>query len=146
MKNTILRAKRELEKYQTNIIFGKIKEGNSLISEQGVYYDFLRNADGLRAGAIDLWGYEDLFRNQYMVPDKEKWMCIGQIDYIPLMLKKESNEVYIYNEMLEGDKKWILISDFYKFIMNYVFGDKYCIIVPDCIEDRWYKFIKRYTE
>jgi hypothetical protein len=86
MKNTILRAKRELEKNPTNIIFGKIKEGNSLISEQGVYYDFLRNADGLRAGAIDLWGYEDLF------------------------------------------------------------GDKYCIIVPDCIEDRWYKFIKRDTE
>lgn len=56
-----------------------------MISEQGVYYDFLRNADGLRAGAIDFWGYKDLIRNQYMVQDQEKWICIGQIDYIPLM-------------------------------------------------------------
>lgn len=93
MKNTILRVKRELEKNPRNIIFGKINEGNSLISEQGVYFDFLRIADGLRAGVIDLWGYKDLVRNQYLVQDKEKWICIGQIDYIPLMLKKESNEV-----------------------------------------------------
>lgn len=146
MKNTILRVKRELEKNPGNIMFGKINEGNSLISERGVYYDFLRNADGLRAGAIDLWGYKDLVRNQYMVQDKEKWICIGQIDYIPLMLKKESNEVYIYNEMLEEANQWTLISYFYEFIMNYVFGDQYCTIVPNCIDDQWYEFIKIYAD
>lgn len=142
MKNAILRLKRELEIKTENVIFGKINDGNPFIREQGVYYDFLRNADGLRAGTIDLWGYKDLSRNQYMVQDKAKWTCIGQIDYIPLMLKKDSNEVYFYNEMLEGDKQWILISCFYEFIIDYVFGEKYSMIVPNCIEDQWYKFIK----
>lgn len=88
MKNIILKVKRELEKEPKNIIFGKINEGNSFINERGVYYDFLREADGLRAGAIDLWGYKDLMRNQYMVPNKAEWLCIGQIDYVPLMLKR----------------------------------------------------------
>ena len=142
MKNIIFRLKKELEKNPRNTIFGKINGGNSSISEQGVYYDFLRSADGLRAGAIDLWGYKDLNRNQYMVQDKIKWICIGQIDYIPLMLKKDTNEVYIYNEILEEDKQWILISYFNEFIINYVLGDKYCMIVPNYIEDLWYKFIK----
>lgn len=116
MKNIILKVKRELEKEPKNIIFGKINEGNSFINERGVYYDFLREADGLRAGAIDLWGYKDLMRNQYMVPNKAEWLCIGQIDYVPLMLKRDSNEVFIYNEMLDEDKQWILINFFSKFI------------------------------
>ena len=142
MKNIILKVKRELEKEPKNIIFGKINEGNSFINERGVYYDFLGEADGLRAGAIDLWGYKDLMRNQYMVPNKAEWLCIGQIDYVPLMLKRDSNEVFIYNEMLDEDKQWILINFFSKFIFNYVFGDEYCRIVPNCIGDLWYKFIK----
>lgn len=142
VKKTVLKVKRELEKEPRNIVLGKINEGNSFISEQGVYYDFLRETDGLRAGAIDLWGYKDLLRNQYMVPDKAKWLCIGQIDYVPLMLKKDTEEVFIFNEMLEEDKQWILIGIFSNFILNYVFGDEYCRVVPDCTGDPWYKFIK----
>ncbi len=100
MKNTILIMKRELEKEPKNILFGKINDGYSKIREQVVYYDFLMKIDGLRTGAIDLWGYKDLIRNQYMVLDKTKWLCIGQLDYVPLLLKKESDKVYNYNEML----------------------------------------------
>ena len=64
-----------------------------MINEKGDYYDFLKIADGLRAGTIDLWRYKDIDKNQYMITNNANWICIGQIDYIPLMLKKDSNEV-----------------------------------------------------
>ena len=142
LKNTILKYKNALEEKLENVLFGKINEGNSLINEKGVYYDFLKIADGLRAGTIDLWRYKDIDKNQYMITNSANWMCIGQIDYIPLMLKKDSNEVYIYNENLEKDKQWLMISKFNESIIDYIFGEKYCMIVPNGNEDQWYQFIK----
>ena len=142
LKYYILQYKNALEEKSDNVFFGKINEGNSLINEKGDYYDFLKIADGLRAGTIDLWRYKDIDKNQYMITNNANWICIGQIDYIPLMLKKDSNEVYIYNEFMEKDKQWQIISKFNEFITDYVFGEKYCMIVPNVNEDQWYQFIK----
>lgn len=141
MENILLKLKKKLEQKPDNIIFGKINEGNLFIKEKGVYYNFLRIADGIRCGIIDLWSYNDILRNQYMIADKEKWLCIGQANYMPLMLQRKLNNVYVYDENNEDDKQWILISDFNHFIMNYVLGDSYAVFNPSYEEDLWYQFI-----
>lgn len=38
-------------------------------------------------------------------------------------------------------KKASTIRDFNDFIINYLLGDKYIMIVPDCEDDLWYQFI-----
>lgn len=43
---------------------------------------------------------------------------------------------------MEKDKQWQIISKFNEFIIDYVFGEKYCMIVPNVNEDQWYQFIK----
>lgn len=141
MENILLKLKKKLEQKPDNIIFGKINEGNLFIKEKGVYYNFLRIADGIRCGIIDLWSYNDILRNQYMIADKEKWLCIGQANYMPLMLQRKLNNVYVYDENNEDDKQWILISDFNHFIMNYVLGDSYAVFNSSYEEDLWYQFI-----
>lgn len=142
----ILKFKNKLEQKQGNIIFGKINGENLSIKEKGIYYDFLRIADGVRCGVIDLWSYKDISRNQYMIIDKEKWLCIGQVNYVPLVLEKKSYDVYIYDETKEENKQWSFVSDFNDFIINYLLGDKYVMIVPDCEDDLWYQFVHRECE
>lgn len=146
MQHIILKLKEELKKRPESIIFGKINAGNPLVEEHGIYYDFLKISDGLRAGSIDLWSYKDLARNQYMLSDLTGCLCIGQVDYVPLVLKQDSDDVYIFNGELEKNRQWIFISNFNDFIINYVSGIKYDLIVPDCKEDLWYKFIKTVME
>lgn len=141
MKALVLKFKNELEQKQDNIIFGKINGENLLIKEKGIYYDFLRIADGVRCGVIDLWSYKDILRNQYMIINKAKWLCIGQVNYIPLVLEKESNDVYIYDEINEENKQWSFVGNFSDFIVDYLLGNKYAMFVSDYEDDLWYQFI-----
>lgn len=141
MKALVLKFKNELEQKQDNIIFGKINGENLLIKEKGIYYDFLRIADGVRCGVIDLWSYKDILRNQYMIINKAKWLCIGQVNYIPLVLEKESNDVYIYDEVNEENKQWSFVGNFSDFIVDYLLGNKYAMFVSDYEDDLWYQFI-----
>jgi len=123
------------------------------INEKGDYYDFLKIADGLRAGTIDLWRYKDIDKNQYMITNNANWICIGQIDYIPLMLKKDSNEVYIYNEFpfastfIQNDKlnTVSLMTSMFKgqYSMDYsgIIAASLMIMLPELV---FYVFLQKY--
>ncbi|WP_179033140.1 hypothetical protein [Paenibacillus kribbensis] len=132
------------------IIYGELNVGKKDINNDNPnlqqYFHFLKEANGGRFGGIDLWSYSELDSNQYRVSDLnggiKKWIEIGQIIYEPLVINKQSGEVYHFYQGHLEDMGHNL-GMFNSFIIDYVFGNKYEKIVPDSHSDEWYQFLKR---
>ena len=96
LKIKIEKARLELQKETSAPIIGKLNEGinsdNKLIPQ--FYRDFLSVCNGGRYGSIDLWSNELILDNQYRVTEldgeNEKWFCIGQVLYEPLVVKLDT--------------------------------------------------------
>ncbi len=117
---------------------------NPNISE---YYKFLEICDGARFGCVDLWSYKELESAQYrkdnMLPEKEKWLEIGQIIYEPLVVNIENGSMICFSGHY-GDENQILheFKDFNEFLEQYILGDMYKIIGGNCQDDLWYIFLQ----
>ncbi|POZ55840.1 hypothetical protein MKY08_13610 [Lysinibacillus sp. FSL M8-0337] len=138
-----------LKRDPSSIVFGKLNEGigemnEATILKLGKYYDFLRLTNGARCGDIDLWGYSELEKNQYVLSDlqdeKESWLSIGQILYEPLLINRLDGNVYEFI-VDDGSKNCLGELDF--FLKNYVFGSSYSKVIPNSEKDDWFLFLKK---
>ena len=152
LKGIIKLIKTELEKEPAAIIIGNLADGiqSKVFSDDlniGEYYEFLRECNGARCGAIDLWSFEELLKNQYRVSEipggKDNWVCIGQILYEPTVINKADGNVYRFYQGHETNISADCFGNFDEFFMRYVFGDKYAKIIPDADEEEWYQFLKK---
>jgi hypothetical protein len=149
LKSVIQKVKEQLILEPDGIIFGELHEGNhNAHSNHKIlqrYFDFLKESDGARCGAIDLWSFNELDTNQYRVTELsgsiEKWFEIGQILYEPLVIDKISGEVYLFEGYPDGEGR--SFGDLEDFLLNYVFGGRYAEIIPNAESDEWYQFLKR---
>jgi hypothetical protein len=150
LHQTITLIKKELDKTHASIIFAQLKSGIKLgaaeIEKLGVYSEFLDITNGARFGAIDLWSYDDLTRNQFVLHDrqnsKESLISIGQILYEPIILDINDQKVYTFKLDDDSDIPMTFIGGFDYFLRNYVFGERYGEILPDYDSDEWIIFLK----
>lgn len=111
------------------------------------YFDFLKECNGARFGAVDLWSFAELSEHQFrmtaMLRGMENWLEIGQVLYDPLVIEKSTGLVYLFKQSdPEGLER--SFGEFDEFLFHYVFGRKYVEIVPDAeIDDEWYHFLVR---
>lgn len=144
MYEIVAKAKGILEQDANSVVFGQINKGNSQINEKGIFYSLLKQADGMRCGAIDIWSYKIMGTKQYILSiekDRHDFLCIGQVDYVPLVLNLTNDKVYILYQEIETNEKLKLVSDFDNFVTKYLFGLYYKEIVQDCEDDRWFQFV-----
>lgn len=148
----ITNVKKELEKDSSSIIYAQFSSGLKGINREnassiGVYYDFLQVCNGCRCGIIDLWDYDNLSRNEWVIEqrqnEKKSLISIGQILYEPLILDTISGDVYTFSRDDDDETPMIKIGDFEYFLINYVFGEKYQQIIPYSEDDEWTLFLKR---
>ncbi|ANY67523.1 hypothetical protein BBD42_14350 [Paenibacillus sp. BIHB 4019] len=133
-----------------SIIYAEINEGNTKIITDNdylkEYYDFLREADGARCGMFDLWSFGELSKHQFRISDfsgaEEKWIEIGQVLYEPVVINKESGQVYLFNQE-EPDTEGRDLGSVSNFLANYVFGPQYGELVPNADSEEWYLFLKK---
>lgn len=145
----ISKARYELSKDVSSVIFGELNDG--VVCDENLrikpYCDFLNVCNGASCGDIDLWSNEDIGQNQFRVTDldggSEKWVCIGQILYEPLVINLDSEEVYLFYQGHEKEIEGKCFGKFDDFLMEYVFGEKYAEIIPDVQDDEWYSFLRR---
>lgn len=150
LKSIIKKVKEKLAAEPESIIYGELNEGNTDIEVTNdcfkQYFEFLKESDGARCGAVDLWAFDELFLHQFRVSDfsggTEKWIEVGQVLYEPLVIEKDSGQVYCFYQG-HPDKAAQTLGDFNYFLLNYVFGRKYEELVPDAHLEDWYQFLKR---
>lgn len=141
----------KLKDEPTSMIYADMNiKTDKIINNYGksqTYFDFLKECDGARFGAVDLWSFSELSEHQFriteLVGETENWLEIGQVLYEPLVIEKSTGLVYLFKqsapERLERS-----FGEFDDFLFHYVFGRKYGEIVPDAeIDDEWYQFLMR---
>ncbi len=149
LKEKIEKVRLELQNESFAIIIGKLNEGINCSENIALnsYYKFLNVCNGGRCGAIDLWSDELLFSNQYRVVElvggEEKWLCIGQILYEPLVMELNTEEVYLFYQGCENEIEGKCFGKLDDFLEDYVFGRKYAKIIPNADEDKWYIFLEK---
>lgn len=144
MYDIVAQAKVFLEQDANSVLFGQINNGNPQINEKGTFYSLLKQADGMRCGAIDIWSYRIMGTKQYILSiekDCHDFLCIGQVDYVPLVWNFTNDEVYILYQEIETNERLKLVSNFDNFVTKYIFGLYYKEIVQDCEDDRWFQFV-----
>ena len=148
LKQIIEKLRYELSKDPSLVIAGKINNSTcKKVKELPVkpYCDFLDVCDGARCGIIDLWNSENIKKNQYRVTDiiggSEKWVCIGQILYEPLVFNLKDEKIYLFYQGYENEVKGRCFGNFDDFLLNYVFGKQYKELIPDIVNDEWYMFL-----
>ena len=149
LKIKIEKARLELQKETSAPIIGKLNEGinsdNKLIPQ--FYRDFLSVCNGGRYGSIDLWSNELILDNQYMVTEldggNENWFCIGQVLYEPLVVKLDTEDIYLFYQGYENEIEGRCFGNLDIFLDNYVFGKKYAEIIPDAEDEEWYMFLNK---
>lgn len=149
LKIKIEKARLELQKEASAPITGKLNEGinsdNKLIPQ--FYRDFLSVCNGGRYGSIDLWSNELILDNQYRVTEldgsNENWFCIGQVLYEPLVVKLDTEDIYLFYQGYENEIECRCFENFDIFLDNYVFGKKYAEIIPDAEDEEWYIFLNK---
>lgn len=149
LRETIEKIKKELSKEPSLIMIGKINDGFDKKSKNlsnKTYCDFLDVCNGARCGIVDLWSNENIKNNQYRVTDlvggSDKWVCIGQILYEPLVFNLDDENVYLFYQEHESEMQGRCFGEFDSFLLNYIFGRQYKELVPDVIDDEWYSFLK----
>lgn len=132
------------------MLIGKIniqisKRENNLFPN--AYFNFLQVCNGARCGSIDLWSAELIPKNQYRVTEmeggKEKWLCIGQVLYEPLVMNLVDEGIYLFYQGFEKDIEAKYLGKLDDFLENYVFGAKYAELIPDVEDEEWYRFLKK---
>ncbi len=152
LKSIIGKVKEKLVAEPDSIIYGELNEGNTGIKFDNdylkQYFEFLKESDGARCGAVDLWSFNELSLHQSRVSDflggTEKWIEVGQVLYEPLVIEKYSGQVYYF---YQGHPARVgqTFGDFNYFLLNYVFGRRYEELVPDAHLEDWYQFLKRFN-
>ncbi|MUG44312.1 hypothetical protein [Paenibacillus woosongensis] len=149
LRSVIKRVKVKLAVEPDSIIFGELNEGNPEIQLDSDYYkqymEFLKEVNGGRCGAVDLWSFDELYMHQSRVTDylggTDRWLEVGQVLYEPLVIEKSSGQVYYFYQGY-SDRLGQTLGDYDYFLLNYVFGRKYEELVPDAHLEEWYQFIK----
>lgn len=148
LNQIIEKVRYELSKNPSLITAGKInngiyKDGKDLPIKP--YREFLDVCDGARCGIVDLWSNENIKKNQYRVMNidggNEKWVCIGQILYEPLVFNLQDEKIYLFYQGYENEIKEKCFGNFDDFLLNYVFGEKYKELIFDMVNDEWYMFL-----
>ena len=149
LKEKIEKVRLELQNESFAMVIGNLNEGMNCLGNIALnsYYEFLNVCNGARCGAIDLWSNELLFGNQYrvmeLVGDVEKWLCIGQVLYEPIVMKRDTEEVYLFYQGFENEIEGKCFGKLDDFLDNYVFGRKYAKIIPNADEEEWYIFLEK---
>ncbi len=139
----------ELQKEASPPLIGKLNEGINSINKSipKSYSYFLNVCNGGRFGAIDLWSNELILDNQYrvteMVGGNENWFCIGQVLYEPLVVKIDTEDIYLFYQGYENEIEGKCFGNLDTFLNDYVFGKKYAEIIPDAEEEEWYIFLNK---
>ncbi|MHC1748057.1 MAG: hypothetical protein AB9856_06665 [Cellulosilyticaceae bacterium] len=141
--------KMKLNEDEESIVFADLNEGtdDKIFSNEPnlvEYQDFIKFCNGARCGSIDLWGLEDIPKNQFYIGQyTDIWICIGQILYEPIVINKKNGNVYLFdtsNSCVEYNKKF---GSFNNFLNKFVLGNQYNEIIPDIKSDEWYIFLKK---
>lgn len=148
LNQIIEKVRYELSKNPSLITAGKINNGICKDDKDlsiKPYREFLDVCDGARCGIVDLWSNENIKKNQYRVMNidggNEKWVCIGQILYEPLVFNLEDEKIYLFYQGHENEIKGKCFGNFDDFLLNYVFGKKYKELISDTVNDEWYMFL-----
>ncbi|MFD0590086.1 hypothetical protein ACFQZE_19065 [Paenibacillus sp. GCM10027627] len=144
------KIKEELAVLSDSIIYGELNDGNTGIKSDKEtfkqYYEFLTESDGARFGAIDLWSFDGLSSHQFRLSEffggTERWLEVGQVLYEPLVIEKNSGQVYCFYQG-HPDMVGQPLGDFNFFLFNYAFGRKYEELVPGAHLEEWYQFLRR---
>lgn len=149
LNEIVSNVKYALSKEPLAMIIGKINDGKSDVENILVksYCDFLCLCNGARCGSIDLWSDEVIADNQYKVLELDggvrRWVCIGQVLYEPLVMEKETEEVYLFYQGFENEIDGKKLGKFNTFLYEYVFGERYNELIPDANKEEWYLFMKK---
>ena len=151
MNNSILRriqlVRVALSSNPRGLLIGTLRGGIALSPEE---YDevlrpfiaFLQVCNGGSCGAID-FGSVDLLQDQHFIghlPGGESaWFHIGQVVYAPLVISRTDGEVYLFSRDPEPEVPQVSLGAFDDFLLDYVFGEKYRLIVTGAEkDDDWY--------
>lgn len=130
LKQKIETVRDKLQNESLAMIIGKLNEGKNCEKSVSIksYCDFLKICNGARCGSIDLWSEELLANNQYRVLEldgaDEKWMCIGQVLYEPLVIDLDTEDVYLFCQGCENEIDGKCFGKLDIFLSDYVFGEK----------------------
>lgn len=145
----IEKVRHELLINDDSILIGDLNDGMENGNDIPIksYGSFLSICNGARCGAIDLWSYNTFLKSQYKVTDiqggKDKWVCIGQIIYEPLVASIENEDIYLFYQGFEKEIPGKYLGYFDDFLSNYVFGKKYSELFPNAEKEEWYMMLKR---
>ena len=152
LKEIINRIKQELHDRPDGVIAGEINNGfkGDMITDNPVvykYFEFLKETNGASFGDIDFYDYDRILKYQFRVLSipggEDKWFCIGQILYEPMVLNKTDSKVYRFYQGFESSISGTCFGYFDDFLKDYVFGKKYADIIPDAEDDEWYQLLKK---
>lgn len=149
LKDIICRLKISLKEDPNGIIVGELNEGISGIQFEfnsvhlTQYISFLEKTNGARCGAIDFWTYEELPDNQFRVSEFpefiNRWLEIGQVVYKPLFIDKFSGSLIL----IEEEGRFQEFENLDTFLLSFVFGKNYQLIVPYVEKEEWFQFLIR---
>ncbi|WML33923.1 hypothetical protein [Clostridium sp. OS1-26] len=101
----------------------------------------------IRFGDVLFWVDDKKFKEHqndiimYGVPNKNQYICIGQVEPYPILINKENGNVYCVTSEL-GEKCLIKqYNKFEDFFNQYVIGEKYLELGSS---ERWYNFMKQH--
>ena len=93
---------------------------------------------------IIFWVNDDEFLDhqndiiEYRITDKDKYICIGEVEPYPIFINKESGDVLIITSTPGNKCIYKNLGKFDNFIKRYVLGDKYPLIGSD---EEWIDFL-----
>jgi len=109
------------------------------------YFEFLQESAESFFGNIVLFNPKEFLFFQYYIQDltelAESWICIGKFIDSPLLLNLITGKVYIFLGY-PSDFYYKELGGFEEFILKYVFGEKYSVLIPWTEEDDWCYFLK----
>lgn len=121
---------------------GDIRKGNdNAICSIDSWQEFLKECDGGRFGAIDLWSSDELDSYQdtvLQVEDPEAYLVVGQILYEPVAIERSTATLYWLP--MNADPVTLDTAD--RFIRHFVLGSGYSEIVPDVDKEPWWELLQ----
>lgn len=113
-------------------------------------HELLSMTNGPAGGAIVVFAAEEVAEQQFypehLQGGTEAWLCFGTVSDEPLMLRRDSGEVWWFPDT--GTVYWMsdrferLTPDVMSFAERYLFGPGYRELVPD-EDDRWWQFLRQ---
>lgn len=141
LRETIKQLRSSLGEQNDGPRISDIRPGNKQAdSEVPAWREVLKECDGGRFGAIDLWSSKELpSYQQTMLPveDASNYLVIGQILYEPVAIERTTETLF----WLPVNGQPLALGTADNFLSHFVFGEGYGELIPDVEKEPWWQFL-----